>query len=183
MRTGRPVIDLLSARCSLGWRPSPAPATRLLRIFTNHETRDTKHGFYVFHESRVANHESRPFSRRKPGETLKAISGRAGCGLPEAPKPPRVAAPAAQLLLACTCSRGIARRGNIVAQSLLLCLLVFPIVCSLLFAIVRHYFWEEGGDPEPADRSARTTAPAGRSRLAYPPFPVMSHDYPVKNGP
>ena len=55
MRTARLTIVLQSARHSpcgsriRGFRLSLAIA---LRFFTNHETRITKHGFYVFHESR-----------------------------------------------------------------------------------------------------------------------------------
>ena len=30
------------------------------KVFTNHETRDKKHGLYAFHESRITNHETRP---------------------------------------------------------------------------------------------------------------------------
>jgi len=73
-------IDLPSARRSLGRRPPPAPAIRPVRfftnhgffglfrspavrhsfwsepgpptmVFTNHESRDTNHGFYAFVES------------------------------------------------------------------------------------------------------------------------------------
>ena len=42
-----------SARRSLWRLPPPAPATWPVRFFTNHESRNTNHGFYVFHESRV----------------------------------------------------------------------------------------------------------------------------------
>ncbi|MCY4588678.1 MAG: hypothetical protein OXB98_21865 [Bryobacterales bacterium] len=113
-------------------------------------------------------------SLRNPGETVKAISGRAGCGLPGAPKPPRVSAPAAQLLLAGTCSRGIARhcaalRGNFVAAH------CFPTHHFPAFpTISRHYLWGGGATEQVFKRRClQIPSPSGLLPLRLTPTQPM----------
>ena len=45
------------------------------KVFTNHETRNTNHGFYGFHESRVTRHESRPLLWRGMGRLWRGMGG------------------------------------------------------------------------------------------------------------
>ena len=80
-------------------------------------------------------------SCRQPGESVKALPGRpgrAGCGRAGAPKLLKAAAPAAQLLLACAHSRGIARQFCCPVTASLPTTLP-TIACSLLPTIARHW--------------------------------------------